>query len=70
MPCHDRLCEAGILTRVLASVYTNVRDLMCRLNQYDGIEEFWVTVRETGSRTATQTHEERTTERKQVTLKQ
>ena len=40
----------------------NVSDLSCalRLNQYDGIEEYWVQIRETAKRTQKESYEEKT----------
>ena len=42
----------------------------CRLNAYDGVEEFWVVVRESGSRTSSLTHEEQAKESKKATSTQ
>ena len=33
--------------------------ISCRNNLYDNVEEFWVTIRETGSREEKLTHEEK-----------
>ena len=38
----------------------------CRQNLYDGIEEYWVTVRETGSRVESLTHEQQQRDKKKA----
>ena len=41
-------------------------DCLARLNEYDGVEEFWVTIRESGNKTDSLTQEERQRNSKQA----